>query len=193
MNCGDAEKYIMKYMDGEMTTAEAELLQMHLSGCPVCTAAFQIYDHMLTEFDDFVLVEAPEGFESAVMAKITQLPDCTFEVAYDVRSRVWGNVFGGFTVLFGTGAIVAFFRQPILQSLSQMPYIGSHIQALVPVEQEITLQMELVSGMVNDSFSFMNQVLSNATGIIFLMLSLVCFVQYYMIRRKKKKSLVERK
>ena len=193
MNCRDAEKYMMKYMDGEMSLAEAAELQVHVSECPICACAFQIYDHMLEEFESYALMEAPEGFEGAVMARVTQLEPDMIKVEYSIKDRVWGHVFGTFTVLFGTGAIVAFYRQPILKSLSQNPYLSSHIKALQPVEQEIAYQMSVVSDMVNESFSVLNHTISNSAGIIFIVLSVVCFLQYYMIRRRKKKSLVERK
>ena len=40
MKCQDAEKYMMKYMDGEISKEEADLLHCHLQQCCVCKEAF---------------------------------------------------------------------------------------------------------------------------------------------------------
>lgn len=40
MKCCDAEKYIMKYIDGEITKQEAEQLKQHIQQCKVVKKIF---------------------------------------------------------------------------------------------------------------------------------------------------------
>lgn len=47
MKCYNTEKYIMKYMDGEMTKQEAEELNQHIQECQKCKEDFLFYDDLL--------------------------------------------------------------------------------------------------------------------------------------------------
>ena len=40
MKCCDAEKYIMKYMDGEISQKEGEELNQHIKECQNCKESF---------------------------------------------------------------------------------------------------------------------------------------------------------
>ncbi len=75
MKCYNTEKYIMKYMDGEMTKQEAEELNQHIQECQKCKEDFLFYDDLLQLFEEMPLYEAPADFEKNVMLQIQALPE----------------------------------------------------------------------------------------------------------------------
>jgi len=73
MKCCDAEKYIMKYMDGEISQKEGEELNQHIKECQNCKESFLFYDNMIQLLEQMPMHEAPEDFEINVMMKIQAL------------------------------------------------------------------------------------------------------------------------
>lgn len=185
MNCQESERLMMKYMDGEISRKEAEILNTHLLVCPFCKESYKIYAFILDEFEGMPLIEAPLNFENQVMTQIRQISEHEFQVQYSIQNKVWGHVWGGFTVLFGTGTIIAFYRGPIMHSLSQNPYFFEKIQSLVPVERKIVEQGHTLHRMADDVFISANEVLSDSVGVILMVLTVVCAIQYYSLRRRK--------
>ncbi len=185
MNCQESEQFIMKYMDGEISKKEAEILNIHLSNCPLCKESFQTYDFILKEFEEIPLEEAPPNFESRVMAQIRQISEHEFQVQYSIQNKVWGHVWGAFTVIFGTGTIIAFYRAPIMNSLAQNPYFADKIQDLLPLEHKISEQGHTLQIMADEMFITANQTLSDSVGAILMILTVVCAIQYYSLRRRK--------
>lgn len=193
MNCQDAESYMMKYMDGELTKKEAEILHGHITGCPCCKCSFEIYDLMLQEFEKIPLTQAPEAFEMQVMAQITQLSQEKYHVRYSIRNAVWGHIWGAFTIVFGTGTVIALNYDTLVQSLTQYPAFESFISKLTPVKNQISYQTQTMQTVTEDAFYVANQALTNSVGIIFILLTAVCGVQYYLLRRRKNAGKVNRK
>ncbi len=186
MNCSDAEKYMMKYMDGEMTENEAKKLNVHLLDCPECKHNFLIYEQIMDEIDEPALVQAPPEFEHQVMAKIIQISETEFQVHYHVRSKIWGQMWGAFTVIFGTGTVIAYYKEPIMLSLSKYPHLYDKISKLAPVEQEINMQGHIIYDVGNQFATSLDQTLSHSIHIILLLLAIICGAQYYLLHRKNK-------
>ena len=186
MKCDDADNYMMKYMDGELTQAEARLLNEHLCQCGRCKESFTIYDNLMIEFQDMPEFEAPEDFELKVMAQVTALSENAFEVRYRLSDKIQSVMLGGFTILFGTGTVLVAYREPILLSLSQNPYIGDMVQKFIPVSEHVTKQSEAIMAVVDGTITTASGALYNAMGILFALVAALCAVQFVMLRRKKK-------
>lgn len=186
MRCDDADLFMMKYMDGDISTDEALQLNEHISCCELCHDSFYIYDSMLTDFSKLPEFKAPVEFETQVMAKIVQLSENEFEVRYSMRDKINGVVWGTFTVLFGSGAILAFYRDPILNSLSQNPYIGGWISKLIPIANHVAEQTEAIKVVTEKTFEYAGNSLSNYMGVILTILTAVCALQFYILHKKKK-------
>lgn len=193
MKCEDAESYIMKYIDGEIAKEESELLNKHLLDCAFCKESFFIYDKMQEELKDILLCQAPANFETEVMAKIVQLSENQFEVQYSLKHKIWGVIWGTFTVVFGTGTILAFCREPIMASLAENPYLADKIKNLMPVANEVAKQGENIKTIFDETILTINMILSNSIGFIFAALTIVCALQAYILHRKKKNSRVDGK
>ena len=91
MKCQDAEKYIMKYMDGEISKQEAEQLNQHMQHCTACKRDFEFYDTMLDLFEQMPVYEAPADFEIQVMMQIQALEEGNSDV---ILKTVFGAIFG---------------------------------------------------------------------------------------------------
>lgn len=191
MKCNDADLYMMKYMDGEITKEQAELLNRHLLDCPHCQEEFQIYDSMLIQFAELPQWDAPEGFELEVMAKIRELSDGNYEVVFTAKEKLWRGVWGVFTVLFGAGTVLVLYREPIMLSLSQNPYVGSQIQKLMPVAKKAAESTEMVKSTVDSTLQLTDTVLSNSMSLLFAVLTVICAVQFYLLHRRKKLDKVD--
>lgn len=186
MKCDEANDYIMKYMDGRITDEEADCLNQHLLVCKECKSDFLIYDKIICDFSNCKEFEAPEMLEVEVMAKISQLGNGSYEVHYRFKDKVLGAIWGTFTVLFGTGTVLAMYREPIMESISDNPYFSAYIQKLTPIMDNVSKQTESLKIIVNkatDSFDFF---FSNSAELIFGLITIICAYQFYILYRKKK-------
>ena len=59
-----------KYLDGNLDSFEETNLINHIEICPNCAEEFAVYQEMLDSFSSLPMVEAPEGFGEAIMARI---------------------------------------------------------------------------------------------------------------------------
>jgi hypothetical protein len=193
MNCSKAEKYMMKYMDGEMTEEEAKKLNIHLQQCDKCKCDFLAYEQIMADMEDVPTIFAPADFEHQVMAKVTQLTDTEFHVQYHVRSKIWGHMWGAFTVIFGTGTVIAYYKEPILQSLSHYPHFYNKLPQLTSIEQQISMQGHMVYTMGNQVSVALEQMVSNSMDIVVVLLAVLCGIQYYLLHRKSKADRMSRK
>ena len=65
---------MMKHMDNELSVEDYAHLQKHLEVCFDCAEDFAAYSGILSDFENMsCLVDAPNGFEKAVMSKIERL------------------------------------------------------------------------------------------------------------------------
>lgn len=191
MKCCDAEKYIMKYMDGEITKKEAEELNQHIQQCQNCKESFLFYDNMLQVFEQMPLYEAPKDFESNVMMQIQAL-EKTEQRSY-VNNRILGHIWSVFTVFFGTGAILVFYKQPIIEVLEKNEILKQWVTNIVPIEQNISQQGQALGDITENIMLWMDKILVNGFGILLLLLSIVCAVQYMILKRKKRTDRIQHK
>lgn len=193
MNCDDADLYIMRYMDGEITQEEAEILNKHILGCNACEQDFLVYDSMLSQFQALPEFMVPEGFELQVMTEISKISESEYEVTLTLKDKAIRAVWGTFTVLFGAGAILVFYREPIMNSLAQNPYVGEQVKRLMPAAQQVTQGAATIQDSLNSVAAVVNTVLSNSMGIIFGVLTVICAVQFYLLLRRKKLNKADEK
>lgn len=186
MDCNKADDYIMKYMDGEITDNEAVMLNEHLLNCKMCRESFNIYDSMLNEFMSQELIKAPEGFEIQVMAKISVLDENMALVHYNAKNKIGEIIWGTFTILFASGTILVLYRDHIINSLLNNPYIGDKVQLLIPVADSVNYQAEVFKSAAEQTVSYFNTTIANSVGIIFSILAVLCALQFYILRKKRK-------
>lgn len=190
MKCIEANNYIMKYMDGEITSDEATTLNEHLLKCQSCKQEFDIYESMIVQFEALPNFEAPDGFELEVMTQITALSENIYQVDYQLKEKsadsLWKGIWGTFTVLIGAGTILVLYRDPIMASLAQNPYVGTQIQRMMPVADKVAQASQIIKLVIDKTVSAADVVLSNSMGIVFAMLAVICGVQVYLLHRKRK-------
>jgi len=61
---------IYAYLDGEMESADARALEVHLAGCPACSAAVEQRRRIGEAAESLPPFEVPDGFAEAVMARV---------------------------------------------------------------------------------------------------------------------------
>ena len=183
MKCQDAEKYIMKYMDGEISKQEAEQLNQHMQHCKACKREFEIYYTMLDLFEQMPVYEAPADFEIQVMMQIQALEEG--KQRRHIKNRIWGHIWGTFTVLFGTGAILVLYRDQIIASLAENPYFAQWLLKLAPIEETIAQQGKTLQMITENVAVLTDKILLNSAGILLVLLSIVCGIQYMLLKRKK--------
>ena len=186
MKCDEANDYIMKYMDGNITDAEADCLNQHLLECKECKSDFLVYDKIICDFSNCCEFEAPEKFEIEVMARITELGNGQYEVHCRFKDKVLGAVWGTFTVFFGTGTVLAMYREPIMESISANPYFAGYIQKLMPIVDNVSKQTESLKVIVSKATDSADILISNSIELILGLITIICAYQFYILYRKKK-------
>ena len=134
MECSKANELMMKYMDGAISTQEAERLHKHIEQCEDCKADFLIYDEIVTGFSTLDETPAPDGFTEAVMAKIESLETESASAKASVKAdNILVTVWGIFSVLFGLGFALAMNREAISEFLSSRPALAGYMETLAPI------------------------------------------------------------
>ena len=193
MNCRQADALMMKYMDGVITEEEARQLNEHLLHCQECRDSFRIYDMMLQEFSVTQPCLAPEGFECQVLAKITEISESQYQVTYTIASKIKGIVWGTFTVLFGAGALLVFYQEPIMRSLIESPYVGQYIRKFIPVSHAVDTHKDTFLSVANNAYHTVDATISNSVGLILVLMAAICAIQAILLRQKRKMSKAEEK
>ena len=191
MKCCDAEKYIMKYMDGEISQKEGEELNQHIKECQNCKESFLFYDNMIQLLEQMPMHEAPEDFEINVMMKIQALEQT--EQRNFVKNRILGHIWGTFTVVFGTGAILVFYKKPIINALENKKKKKKWVQNIAPIEQNITQQKQAVQVATENIILWTDKMITNSFGIVLVLLCIACAVQYMILKRKKERDRIQHK
>ena len=191
MKCCDAEKYIMKYIDGEITKQEAEQLKQHIQQCQCCEENFLFYDNMIQVFEQMPLYEAPKDFESNVMMQIQTLEKIQ-QRSY-AKNRILGHIWSIFTVFFGTGAILVFYKQPIIEVFQKNTYLKQWVTNILPIEQNISNQGQVLGNITENIILWTDKTLVNSFGILLLLLCVVCAIQYIMLKKKKRTDRIQHK
>jgi len=75
MVCEKSNELMMRYMDGLLDSFDEMNLTKHIETCETCREDFEIYKEMLVGFDlkNMEIVDAPDGFDDAVMAQIDNI------------------------------------------------------------------------------------------------------------------------
>lgn len=184
MRCAEADLLMMKYMDGEITSQEAEKLNEHILTCKKCEEAFFIYDGMVAEMSSMPQFDAPEGFENAVMAKISALP--ATQSIYSVRDKAKILIAGTFAMLLSIGALLIAYRDTIIYNLAKSQRFGAYMQNLIPLVERIEIQKENVIGMFNTAILSIEGTLSASAGFIVAGIVMLCVVQVVLVMRKNR-------
>lgn len=185
MKCSEAEELMMKYMDNELSEKDAKLLNEHLLVCSECKESFYIYDSLIGDIMLMPDFEAPADFESNVMAEIRKISEEEYKVTYSIKNKIYGIIWGSFSLLFGTGTMLVLYREPIMTSLLNNPYIGNNVARLIPVSETITEQGEIIKGAADAAFNILNNTVANSIGIILAVLTVICAAQFIILRSKK--------
>jgi len=162
IGCLRVDELFMKYMDGLISAEELESISTHLCECGQCSEDFEIYATIRdTLGDNAAAYTAPEGFEAAVMQKITELPDRsakTFATGY-----VWIGA-----VAVSAGAL----------GLALLP---GHIPAFDAYLESLRAFMIGVGTVISGTAIMLLEVIAQAQIVllcIFICLTLIQFVVY---------------
>ncbi len=184
MKCYNTEKYIMKYMDGEMTKQEAEELNQHIQECQKCKEDFLFYDDLLQLFEEMPLYEAPADFEKNVMLQIQALP----EQKISIKDKIVGYIWGTFTILFGLGAVLVFYKESIFHLLEKNIYFNQWVKNIAPIEHNIAQQEQAFQTAIEHFMLWTDQILTKGFSFLLFLLCFVCAVQYVLLKRKKERK-----
>ena len=111
MNCSACSSRLAAYRDGDLSRADARLMQEHLAGCAACTALDARMSRVDAALATIVLIEPAPGFAAAVMAKIAAAPA-------PVRRRImWPWVIGYLAAMWAAVALLGALRVLNLNSL----------------------------------------------------------------------------
>lgn len=184
MDCNQADKLIMKYMDGVLSIEEANKLNLHIAECDSCREGFFAYQMMMEELQDNIL-EAPDGFETKVMERIKDI-DLDYKIKEtmpieNITAMIWGT----FSLLFGIGVLLFIYRQPVLEYLLQNPYTGDWAQAMVPTVDILSAYINDVKNKFEDILSNGNQIITSLRMVLVPALAVLGSIQYYIYRKKK--------
>lgn len=73
MKCLEARQLFSAYLDGEMSPAEADVLRVHLAGCPACAADLELERETCAVLrENITPPAAPSGFARGVTAALEQ-------------------------------------------------------------------------------------------------------------------------
>lgn len=118
MECRRANELIMKYMDSEINEKEAFELHNHTANCEECRVMFALYAEIMDGFDMTEEIEAPLGFEEAVMESIAN-------VVPGYRQSFTMNLgcimLSIFSVLAGLGTLLVIRREYIMEYMINTP------------------------------------------------------------------------
>lgn len=186
MKCERADILIMKYMDEEITEAEAKELNAHISMCPKCKESFMVFDSMLTQMEEIPHAVAPSGFEEAVMARIMVLPKTAKPLVYNKRDKMKMGFVGSFTLLLSLGAILITYRNAILTALMQRPYFEGAVRKLIPIVEVVEAHSLNAVGFLEQVVAGVDNVLSAGAGVFVTAIVALCGVQFVLARRKNR-------
>jgi len=135
MVCEKSNELMMRYMDGLLDSFDEMNLTKHIETCETCREDFEIYKEMLEGFDlkNMEIVDAPEGFDDAVMA---QIDDINIYFPEKVRNKgivldrvifvVWGlmaaTIAAGLTLFFFSGQIFGWLNEQGLYGIASALY-----------------------------------------------------------------------
>lgn len=184
MDCYRTQELLMKYMDDTLDESEAARLGQHLSICPQCTTDFKMYDEILTGFSEIELISAPDGFEERVMCRVMELPSFAAKLNSTLENMMC-MIWGGISVLFGMGFLMAINRNAIMGYLYSQPELAGYANTLAQVG-------EYSAALAGSLMLTINQIISSAAGYasasryaLIVILGLLAAAQIAVHRRAK--------
>jgi predicted anti-sigma-YlaC factor YlaD len=97
------EELISRYIDGELSGEEQEVLKGHLEGCPGCREELQALEEVVAIFSGIPLLSPRPGFTERVMARLAQR---------EASRRVWKAM----PALMGASLLLAIFASlPLIE------------------------------------------------------------------------------
>lgn len=176
---------MMKYMDSCISEEEADELRKHVSECEICKEDFLIYDEILEEFSNMDnIIQAPEGFEQQVMAKIEALEP--IYINSEARTdNILCTLWGIFSILAGIGTILFVNKDAITSFMLQTPSLSGYASMFASVESYV---LQFKDGFLTSINTIVQVVSSYAVSLKYV--SLIAFVllvaaQYFIYKKDK--------
>ncbi len=185
MDCKISDMLIMKYIDGEISEAEAATLNAHILECEACRKEFYFYDSMVKGFDTLPEIEAPKNFETEVMAKIKAL-DYSYAEAPRTERRLLVTIAAIFSVIVGGGIALYAFREPIIR-VALGTFLGAEAyDKLLDVSGFVGEFMVMIRNTVFGVLSTSSPASSILMGVLaFIVVVMVAFQGYNLYRKRR--------
>ena len=141
MDCKQSEIAMMQHMEKTITPADAKKLAEHVLICETCREYYLAFDEMMESItEDFEIVSPPEGFTSAVMAKVYEIEE-TAEKPAVVRifdGQFFMKVFWTISaVLMGVGSYFIFNPDVLSEISAVYPAVEGFVYALSMFGQQV--------------------------------------------------------
>ncbi len=72
MQCREIDALVMKYLDGNISEIEMELIKKHNENCASCAEEFAVLSDAIYTLEELPDIEVPEGFTARVMSSIKE-------------------------------------------------------------------------------------------------------------------------
>ena len=92
-------------------------LEAHFLQCEHCDADICFFDLLLSEAEEEPEIEAPDGFEYAVMTRIVHMKGNRFALEVRVWDKARRSLVGTILLCLGAGTVYIIFREPIWAQL----------------------------------------------------------------------------
>ncbi len=184
MDCDRANDFMMRYMDGELSQNDANDLSLHFETCKTCKSDFILYDQILSDFSGLEIINAPEGFEAAVMSKINELPSISAKVVSTIENMMC-LAWGAFSVLFGFGFLAVINRETILAYVYSKPEYSTFATVLTYVSDYMFRFSTNLVTLTNDLLATTAGYITSSRFVLLGIFATLAVAQYVMHQRDK--------
>ena len=186
MNCDTSGKFIMKYMDGDLTPDETEMLNNHVSDCEICRKDFEVYRQLTSAFEasDFrnALIPAPEDFELKVMEAVKALPVKNGE---NKSESLLFSLWSLFSLVSCLAFVLIINEKEIFSYLASVPGLERYLKTAVPVSDYVinftNKLTEAVTLFSSEIYAFM----ADIRYVLLILCGIAAMVQFFIVRRNK--------
>jgi len=188
MDCKYAQKLMMKYMDGEISEAEAKALNEHILVCENCREEFFVYDAIITEAEKISAkeIEAPVGFEKAVMMKIKAEKAPVY--GYSKNDKIKAVCVSTCGILFALSYVLAVNQQAIISKMYQYPMFEQYLDRTIPFMRYMEVYAARIIAMVEEIVLQADKILSSMGIAIFGLIVAFCALQAVVYVRKNRRN-----
>lgn len=152
-------------------------LDEHFLQCETCQEDVCIYDRIFSEISMLPTLEAPEGFELSVMARITEIRASHFAVEVRIWDKARSSLVGTIMLFVGAGSVYAFFKEPIWLALTHNGLNG---------------QLTGIVDTVRATAVATSTILAKSTRLLVGFLATIVALQAFLLTRKDKNHLLPR-